>query len=207
MSEVEHRPLDRGAGPLLRGWRLGEREGERGKRASINPHTLPLAARLAVLSTMSPSAMDIPAATGALPVAPNPLAALLATTMFLRPGPQPTPRLVCRSVLLSRGHQFVVCSPVLVRSLRRRHPPSCAQQISAPRCPPTNPAQPNGPKGQRNDRPQGQRHRRHHLRRRLNRLHHRQTAGCRLPRWRNVCSPRAGSPRWRSRLVENHLRR
>ena len=28
MSEVEHRPLDRGAGPLLRGWRLGEREGE-----------------------------------------------------------------------------------------------------------------------------------------------------------------------------------
>ena len=76
MSEVEHRPLDRGAGPLLRGWRLGEREGERGKRASINPHTLPLAARLAVLSTMSPNAMDIPAATGALPVAPNPLAAL-----------------------------------------------------------------------------------------------------------------------------------
>ena len=76
MSEVEHRPLDRGAGPLLRGWRLGEREGEGGKWAAINPHTLPLAARLAVLSTMSPNAMDIPAATGALPVAPNPLAAL-----------------------------------------------------------------------------------------------------------------------------------
>ena len=76
MSEVEHRPLDRGAGPLLRGWRFGEREGEGGKRASINPHTLPLAARLAVLSTVSPNTMDIPAATGALPVAPNPLAAL-----------------------------------------------------------------------------------------------------------------------------------
>ena len=76
MSEVEHRPLDRGAGPLLRGWRLGEREGEGGKWAAINPHTLPLAARLAVLSTMSPNALDIPAATGTLPVAPNPLAAL-----------------------------------------------------------------------------------------------------------------------------------
>ena len=76
MSEVEHRPLDRGAGPLLRGWRLGEREGEGGKWASINPHTLPLAARLAVLSTISPNALDIPAATGTLPVAPNPLAAL-----------------------------------------------------------------------------------------------------------------------------------
>ena len=131
----------------------------------------------------------------------------LTTTMFLRPGPQPTPRLVCRSVLLSRDRQFVVRSPVLARSLCRLHPPSCAQQISAPRCPPTNPAQPNRPEGQRNDRPQGQRHRRHHLRRRLNRLHHRQTAGCRLLRRRNVCSLRAGSPRWRSRLVENHLRR
>ena len=76
MSEVEHRPLDRGAGPLLRGWRLGEREGEGGKWAAINPHTLPLAARLAVLSTISPNALDIPAATGTLPVAPNPLAAL-----------------------------------------------------------------------------------------------------------------------------------
>ncbi len=76
MSEVEHRPLDRGAEPLLRGWRLGEREGEGGKWAAINPHTLPLAARLAVLSTISPNALDIPAATGTLPVAPNPLAAL-----------------------------------------------------------------------------------------------------------------------------------
>ena len=76
MSEVEHRPLDRGAGPLLRGWRLGEREGEGGKWAAINPHRLPLAARLAVLSTISPNALDIPAATGTLPVAPNPLAAL-----------------------------------------------------------------------------------------------------------------------------------
>ena len=76
MSEVEHRPLDRGAGPLLRGWRFGEREGEGGKWAAINPHTLPLAARLAVLSTISPNALDIPAATGTLPVAPNPLAAL-----------------------------------------------------------------------------------------------------------------------------------
>ena len=76
MSEVEHRPLDRGAGPLLRGWRFGEREGEGGKWAAINPHTLPLAARLAVLSTISPNALDIAAATGTLPVAPNPLAAL-----------------------------------------------------------------------------------------------------------------------------------
>ena len=76
MSEVEHRPLDRGAGPLLRGWRFGEREGEGGKWAAINPHTLPLAARLAVLSTISPNALDVPAATGTLPVAPNPLAAL-----------------------------------------------------------------------------------------------------------------------------------
>ena len=66
MSEVEHRPLDRGAGPLLRGWRFGEREGEGGKWAAINPHTLPLAARLAVLSTISPNALDIQAATGTL---------------------------------------------------------------------------------------------------------------------------------------------
>ena len=76
MSEIEHRPLDRGAGPLLRGWRLGEREGEGGKWVAINPRTLPLAARLVVLSTISPNALDIPAATGALTVAPNPLAAL-----------------------------------------------------------------------------------------------------------------------------------
>ena len=77
MSEGELRPLDRGAGPLLRGWRRGEREGEEGKWAAIGSHRLPLAAKLAALSTSSPSALDLSAAISALPVAPNPLAALL----------------------------------------------------------------------------------------------------------------------------------
>jgi len=76
MSEVERGPLARGAGALLRGWRSDERDDEGGGWLPLGPHTLPLAAGSAILSTATLDPPDMLTATDVLPVAPNPLAAL-----------------------------------------------------------------------------------------------------------------------------------
>ena len=86
-------------------------------------------------STISPNALDIPQRP-AHSCCPESACSALTTTMFLRPGSQPTPRLVCRSVLLSRDRrcravQFwqVACVAVIRPVAHSRSPGGALQPI------------------------------------------------------------------------------
>ena len=125
MSEVEHRPLDRGAGPL-RGWRLASArvKGEMGRDQSS--HAAPRC-QVGGLVDDEPQRPGHSGSDRQLPVAPNPLAALFDNHDVLATWPSADTPIGVPFGAPVQSRQFVVCGPVLVRSCA----PSSAQLRTA----------------------------------------------------------------------------